>query len=286
MHSLQGVRIDYTLLSPGLLQHVVSCEVISNLPPKWSDHAALLLELKDIPSVQPHLPCALSSLRMKRFAKPKASITSMFAKHRAAPLHKAHDDSSVAPNPTQKPLSAKHKADDSAGGALHPTKRAKSDSVAAEVQRAAVSAPGMPSTSQAVYVGQTAARDLEPPGHVQGSKAAASASMQVQRQPHNTAAGEETGEVEHKHASMSHEDQNGTSELAAELSSDNKLPESAQYDGGRTLPVNPHANVSRQSQAKSPSKSKSNRVKSSVKAGAVQPDAKQKCIRGFFTVQE
>ena len=81
--AVQGVRIDYALLSPGLLQQVVSCEIISTLPPKWSDHAALLLELKDIPAVQPHPPCALSSLRMKRFAKPKASIASMFAKRLA-----------------------------------------------------------------------------------------------------------------------------------------------------------------------------------------------------------
>ena len=39
---LQGVRIDYALCSPGLMKHVVSCEILS-LPPKWSDHAALVL---------------------------------------------------------------------------------------------------------------------------------------------------------------------------------------------------------------------------------------------------
>jgi len=39
---LQGVRIDYALCSSGLLKHVVSCEILS-LPPKWSDHAALVL---------------------------------------------------------------------------------------------------------------------------------------------------------------------------------------------------------------------------------------------------
>lgn len=47
----QGVRIDYALASPGLLERVVSCEIISTLPPKWSDHAAVLLELADIPHV-------------------------------------------------------------------------------------------------------------------------------------------------------------------------------------------------------------------------------------------
>ncbi|KAL3135379.1 minichromosome maintenance- protein, variant 2 [Trebouxia sp. C0010 RCD-2024] len=38
----EGVRIDYALCSPGLLPHVVSCEILS-LPPKWSDHAAIIL---------------------------------------------------------------------------------------------------------------------------------------------------------------------------------------------------------------------------------------------------
>lgn len=81
---MQGLRIDYALLSPGLLERVVSCEVVANLPPKWSDHAALALELRDIPEAPPHVPCALSSARMKRFAKPKTSIASMFAKRLAA----------------------------------------------------------------------------------------------------------------------------------------------------------------------------------------------------------
>ena len=31
----QGVRIDYILASKGLLDKVVSCEVILDLPPKW-----------------------------------------------------------------------------------------------------------------------------------------------------------------------------------------------------------------------------------------------------------
>ena len=81
---MQGVRIDYALLSPALLQHVVSCEVISTLPPKWSDHAAVLLELADIPAVPKHPPCALSSKRINRFQQPKTSVAALFAKKRAA----------------------------------------------------------------------------------------------------------------------------------------------------------------------------------------------------------
>lgn len=39
--TVQGLRIDYVLCTPGLLSRVVSCEVLSAevLPPKWSDHA-------------------------------------------------------------------------------------------------------------------------------------------------------------------------------------------------------------------------------------------------------
>ena len=39
--SRQGLRIDYVLATPGLLERVVSCEGLSAeaIPPKWSDHA-------------------------------------------------------------------------------------------------------------------------------------------------------------------------------------------------------------------------------------------------------
>ncbi|CAL8460704.1 g235 [Coccomyxa elongata] len=80
----EGVRIDYALLTPELLQRLVSCEIISTLPPKWSDHAAVLLELADIPTLPKHPPCALSSRRIKRFQQPKTSVASLFAKKRAA----------------------------------------------------------------------------------------------------------------------------------------------------------------------------------------------------------
>jgi hypothetical protein len=80
----QGVRIDYALVSQGLLGSVASCEIITSLPPKWSDHAAVLLELSDIPEPPKHAPCALSSRRMKRFMQPRTSVAALFAKKRAA----------------------------------------------------------------------------------------------------------------------------------------------------------------------------------------------------------
>ncbi len=44
----QGCRIDYVCVSPGLLRQVASCEVLGaeTIPPKWSDHAAVVLELR------------------------------------------------------------------------------------------------------------------------------------------------------------------------------------------------------------------------------------------------
>lgn len=58
---LQGVRIDYALCTPGLLPKVVSCE-LDNLPPKWSDHAALMLGERALALRTfscSHLPCLM-----------------------------------------------------------------------------------------------------------------------------------------------------------------------------------------------------------------------------------
>ncbi|KAK9857622.1 hypothetical protein WJX84_011130 [Apatococcus fuscideae] len=82
---MQGVRIDYALCSKGLLEQVTSCEVLGDLPPKWSDHAALMLELRDVPLVEAHKPCALSSARIKRFNDAaQRSVASLFGAKRPA----------------------------------------------------------------------------------------------------------------------------------------------------------------------------------------------------------
>ncbi|GFR44092.1 hypothetical protein Agub_g5254, partial [Astrephomene gubernaculifera] len=43
-----GLRIDYVLVSPALLPYIAACDILpaSAIPPKWSDHAALLLRLR------------------------------------------------------------------------------------------------------------------------------------------------------------------------------------------------------------------------------------------------
>ena len=83
----QGLRNDYVLCTPGLLPLVVSCEILSaaDIPPKWSDHAALLLELRDVPTTPPHAPCAAWTKLLRRFKDPaQRSILSMFGKRQPA----------------------------------------------------------------------------------------------------------------------------------------------------------------------------------------------------------
>ncbi|KAK9819914.1 hypothetical protein WJX72_003899 [[Myrmecia] bisecta] len=80
----EGLRIDYALCTPGLLAKVVSCEVVQT-PPKWSDHAAMVLELRDISPIAAHAPCALSSSRMKRFNdRGQPSVATMFGRKPAS----------------------------------------------------------------------------------------------------------------------------------------------------------------------------------------------------------
>lgn len=83
---MQGLRIDYALCSKGLLQHVKSCDILLDLPPKWSDHAPVLLEL-DLPAAaapasqapQQQIACPMWQQLLKQFADPsQRSIASMF----------------------------------------------------------------------------------------------------------------------------------------------------------------------------------------------------------------
>lgn len=82
---LQGVRIDYVLVSPGLLAKMGKCEIIDT-PSKWSDHAALLVNLKDCSPPEAHPPVLGSSKRMKKFdTRSQPTIASMFARKSSKP---------------------------------------------------------------------------------------------------------------------------------------------------------------------------------------------------------
>ena len=84
MPELQGVRIDYILVSHDLVPQLGPCEVLLTLPPKWSDHAPVELTLPNLAPTPPHPPCPQSSHRHPRFsARAQPSVASLFA--RSAP---------------------------------------------------------------------------------------------------------------------------------------------------------------------------------------------------------
>uniref|UniRef100_A0A1D2AEL1 DNA-(apurinic or apyrimidinic site) endonuclease n=1 Tax=Auxenochlorella protothecoides TaxID=3075 RepID=A0A1D2AEL1_AUXPR len=77
----RGLRIDYVLCTPGLLPSVVACEVVGTdrLPPKWSDHAGLLLRLQGLAPPAPDQPCALWQRRWESLVDTRQrSIRDMF----------------------------------------------------------------------------------------------------------------------------------------------------------------------------------------------------------------
>lgn len=80
-----GVRIDYVLVTKGLLAKVKTCEVVSGnswIPHKWSDHFALLLDIDlDIPDRQDEKSCVTWSRLYSRLVDSKQrTILSMFAR--------------------------------------------------------------------------------------------------------------------------------------------------------------------------------------------------------------
>ena len=84
-HVLQGLRIDYVLVSPNVLPDVGPCRIIDT-PHKWSDHAALHVSIANLHPPPPHEPVAESSKKMKQFNKQgQRSIAAMFAGRASAP---------------------------------------------------------------------------------------------------------------------------------------------------------------------------------------------------------
>lgn len=83
-----GLRIDYILCTPGLLPSVAACEVVGTdrLPPKWSDHAGLLLRLRDLAPPAPAQPCALWQRRWESLVDTRQrSIKDMFGSRGGPP---------------------------------------------------------------------------------------------------------------------------------------------------------------------------------------------------------
>ncbi|KAG1671450.1 hypothetical protein FOA52_003108 [Chlamydomonas sp. UWO 241] len=76
-----GIRIDYVLVSKNMRHQVLSCEIvgIGAIPPKWSDHAAMVVHFSGVAPVPAHEPCPQSSLRDVRWNDPRQrKLSDMF----------------------------------------------------------------------------------------------------------------------------------------------------------------------------------------------------------------
>lgn len=82
----EGVRIDYVLASKSLLPAISRCDILCGsvdcLPPKWSDHVGIILEMNTgelMTPPKPHPPCLAWTTLNARFNDPKQrSILAMF----------------------------------------------------------------------------------------------------------------------------------------------------------------------------------------------------------------
>jgi exodeoxyribonuclease III len=111
----EGLRIDYVLATPGLMERVVSCEVlgIEDLPPKFSDHAGILVELRDVTPPPPHAPCPEWVKLEKRFIdRSQRSIASFFSKKSVASGKQKRTDNDSARDATTECLDAKRRKSD------------------------------------------------------------------------------------------------------------------------------------------------------------------------------
>lgn len=74
-------RIDYAICNEGFLTEVLETDIVK-MQKQWSDHAAVVVTLKEQPNLPPHPAPALSSCNMKRFiADPRQKkLTALFNK--------------------------------------------------------------------------------------------------------------------------------------------------------------------------------------------------------------
>lgn len=74
-------RIDYAICDKGFLTEVLEADIVK-MQKQWSDHAAVVVVLKEQPSLPPHPAPALSSRNMKRFNEDprQKKLTALFNK--------------------------------------------------------------------------------------------------------------------------------------------------------------------------------------------------------------
>ncbi|KIY98957.1 hypothetical protein MNEG_9006 [Monoraphidium neglectum] len=78
-NATQGCRIDFVMLSPGLLDRLEACEIRYDLPHSWSDHAPVTCDIRLDPPAPQRPPCREWLQLQRRFVDPnQRSIKSMF----------------------------------------------------------------------------------------------------------------------------------------------------------------------------------------------------------------
>lgn len=77
----EGLRIDYVICDKGFLAEVLEADIVK-MQKQWSDHAAVVVVLREQPSLPPHSAPALSSRNMKRFNEDprQKKLTALFNK--------------------------------------------------------------------------------------------------------------------------------------------------------------------------------------------------------------
>lgn len=77
----EGVRIDYAVCDKGFVSQVLSTDIVKMVPKTWSDHAAVVLTLKDQPMLPAHPRPAISSHNMKQFQEDcrQKKLTTLFS---------------------------------------------------------------------------------------------------------------------------------------------------------------------------------------------------------------
>lgn len=86
----EGLRIDYAICDKGFLKEVLEANVVK-MQKQWSDHAAVVVVLKEQPSLPPHPAPTLSSRNMKRFNEDprQKKLTALFNKGPQCPAKTA-----------------------------------------------------------------------------------------------------------------------------------------------------------------------------------------------------
>jgi hypothetical protein len=97
----EGLRIDFAVCDKGFLPQVIDVDIMKMVPKKWSDHAAVVMVLKEQPSLGSHPAPALSSRNLKQFIDDprQKKLTSLFSRGSGSQVSEPKERLCLAPLP-------------------------------------------------------------------------------------------------------------------------------------------------------------------------------------------